>query len=85
MQQLAPFQNSGPGFSRLGLEHLATARPIVTIRATAQLRLSNGQLSDLHRTASALVKVLDSYSDLYKPTQPPYHILRWYQNAGQVQ
>ncbi len=85
MEQLAPFQNSGPGVARLGIERLATGRPIVTLRATARLRFSNGQLSDLRRTASALVKVLDPYSDLYKAAQPPYHILRWYENTVPLQ
>ena len=54
LAQLAPFNNGGKGMGRLTL----TSGSIVTLRATAQLRLPNGQLSDLHRTVSAMVKLL---------------------------
>jgi general secretion pathway protein K len=49
---------------------------IWTLRATARLRLPGGKLSDVRRTVSAAVKFLD-------PGQfnPPYHILRWYDDA----
>jgi len=44
----------------------------LTILATARARLANGQLSDMKRTVSALVKYMPSgYST-------PIHILRWY-------
>jgi general secretion pathway protein K len=48
---------------------------IVTIRATAQLRLANGAMSDLKRTVAAQVKYLqpDSKSAL--------NVLRWYDTA----
>jgi len=49
---------------------------IATIRATARLRLSNGQLGDLRRTVAAMVK--------YMPLtgyDAPIHILRWYDTA----
>jgi general secretion pathway protein K len=48
---------------------------IVTMRATARLRLANGQLSDLKRTVAAQVK--------YMPPEyeSPIHILRWYDTA----
>ena len=55
------------------------AEPIVTLRATAQLRLPNGQLSDLHRTVSAMVKLLGP------DWNPPFHIMRWYDNASILQ
>jgi general secretion pathway protein K len=71
IDQLAPFRDSGPGFSRLSLE----ATSIVTLRATARLRLANGQINDLERSVSALVKFLGPEYN------PPYHILRWYDNA----
>jgi hypothetical protein len=45
---------------------------ILTIRATARVRLANGQLSDMQRTVAAQVKYMPSSY----PT--PIHILRWY-------
>jgi general secretion pathway protein K len=72
--QLAPFSNGG-GMGRLGM----IGGPIATLRATAQLRLPNGQLSDVRRTASALIKTLGQEWD------PPFHIMRWYDNASVLQ
>lgn len=48
---------------------------IVTMRATARLRLPNGQLSDLRRTVAAMVKYMPQGYD------SPIHILRWYDTA----
>jgi general secretion pathway protein K len=48
---------------------------IVTLRATAQLRLEGGQLSDLKRTVAAQVKYMPPGYDA------PIHILRWYDTA----
>jgi len=61
----------GPAASFLRLE----GNTIVTIRATARVRLPNGQLSDLKRSVAAVVK--------YMPTgyDSPIHILRWYDTA----
>jgi hypothetical protein len=73
--QLAAFGNGGRGMGRLGM----TRGTIVTLRATAQLRLPNGQLSDLHRTVSAMVKLLGT------DWNPPFHIMRWYDNAPLLQ
>jgi general secretion pathway protein K len=75
MGQLAPFSSGGRGMSRLGM----IGGPIVTLRATAQLHLSDGHLSDLHRTVSALVKMVGPEYN------PPFHILRWYDNASILQ
>jgi general secretion pathway protein K len=72
--QLAPFR-SGNGTGRLGL----VGGTMVTLRATAQLRLPNGQFSDLHRTVSAQVKLLGP------EWTPPYQIMRWYDNAPLLQ
>ncbi len=48
---------------------------IALIRATARLRLENGQLGDLRRTVAAQVKFMPyGYSS-------PIHILRWYDTA----
>ncbi len=49
---------------------------ITTLRATARLRLQNGQMSDMKRTVSALVKFAPATKDA------PYHILRWYDQGG---
>ncbi|HJT88004.1 MAG TPA: hypothetical protein VJ732_09110, partial [Bryobacteraceae bacterium] len=45
---------------------------IVTMRATARVRLPNGRLSDLKRTVGAQVKYMPPGYD------SPIHILRWY-------
>jgi general secretion pathway protein K len=71
-QQLGAFLASiGAPVGRLRIG----ANSIVLLRATAQLRLANGQLSDLKRTVAAQVK--------YMPPQynEPLHFLRWYDNA----
>jgi general secretion pathway protein K len=75
MGQLAAFNNGGRGAARLAM----TSGTIVTLRATAQLRLPNGQLSDLHRTVSAMVKLLGP------DWNPPFHIMRWYDNTAILQ
>jgi len=66
LNALAPML--GPAGQNLRIE----ANSILTIRATAQARLPNGQLSDMKRTVAALVK--------YMPSNYPtrIHILRWY-------
>lgn len=75
MGQLAPFRNGGRGMGMLGM----TGGTMVTLRATAQLRLPNGQLSELRRTVSAMVKLLGP------EWNPPFHIMRWYDNAAVLQ
>ena len=72
--QIAAFAG-GKGIARLGMN----GGPIATIRATAQLRLPNGQLSDLHRTVSAMIKQVGPQFD------PPIHIMRWYDNVSILQ
>lgn len=61
----------GPGAARLGI----APSVIVTLRATAALRLPNGQLTDLRRSVSAMVKFLGPGFD------EPYHVMRWYDNV----
>ena len=70
-EQLAQMASAfGPAAGFLRLE----GNSILTIRATARARLANGQLSDMKRTVSALVK--------YMPSGPtPIHILRWYDST----
>jgi general secretion pathway protein K len=72
-EQLAGFtRGAGPGAARLRIG----GQSIFTLRATARLRLPNGQLSDLRRTVAATVK----YLQLGEPG-PPMRILRWYDNS----
>ena len=61
----------GPGMGRLGI----VPSSIATIRATARLRLPNGQYSDLRRTVTAMVKFLGP------EWNPPFHVMRWYDTA----
>jgi len=71
-QQLGEFLPAvGGGSNRLRVE----GNSIVTVRATARLRLPNGQLSDLRRTVGAQVKYMPAGYD------SPIHILRWYDTA----
>jgi len=81
MRRLQPFQPAslqavaasfGPAAGRLTVG----AGSIYTLRATARLRLSNGQLSDLKRSVAALVKFAPATKDA------PYHILRWYDQGA---
>ena len=76
MAQLAAYSIGGRGTRRLG----KVGGPIVTLRATAWLRLPNGQLSDVDRTVSAMIK-----QKVDDDSKPPYHILRWYDNAPILQ
>jgi hypothetical protein len=70
--QLGAFLESvGTGVARLRVG----GNSIITLRATARLRLANGQLSDLKRTVAAQVKFMPTGYD------SPIHILRWYDTA----
>ena len=64
-------QAAGPAGSRLRLG----GNTIFTLRATAQLRLQDGKLSDLRRSAGLMVKFMPSGYD------KSIHIMRWYDNA----
>jgi general secretion pathway protein K len=50
---------------------------IFTLRATARLRLPNGQLSDLRRSLGAQIKYMQGIG-----SDAPVHILRWYDMLG---
>jgi general secretion pathway protein K len=63
---------AGPG---LGGNLLTGGNAIVTFRATARLRLSDGQLSDMRRTVGAQVKYMPYGSEA------PFYVLRWYDTA----
>jgi general secretion pathway protein K len=67
LAQLTPMLGSGAQFLRL------QSNSMLTIRATARVRLPNGQLSDMRRTVAATVKYMP-----YGAYDPPLHILRWY-------
>ena len=67
LAQLTPML--GPGSQFLRLE----SNSMLTIRATARVRLPNGQLSDMRRTVAATVKYMP-----YGAYDPPLHFLRWY-------
>jgi general secretion pathway protein K len=76
----------GPGTGRLGMENIVYGKPMaITLRATAQLRLPNGQLSDVRRTVSEMVMLLAMESQLVKPGEPLYHVMRWYENTVPLQ
>ncbi|MBS1857764.1 MAG: general secretion pathway protein GspK [Acidobacteria bacterium] len=61
----------GPAGPLLRLE----GHSILTIRATAMVKLPSGGYSDLKRTVAAMVKYMPQGYD------SPIHILRWYDNA----
>jgi general secretion pathway protein K len=61
----------GVNGARLRLE----GNSILTMRATARLRVANGRLSDLRRTVGAQIKFMPQGYDA------PIHILRWYDTA----
>ena len=79
-RRVKPFTQDGLGqFLQLngvsGIPLQVIGHSIITFRATARLRLPNGQLSDLRRTVASQVK--------YMPTgyDSQIHILRWYDTA----
>jgi general secretion pathway protein K len=77
----APFTNQQLGdFSQaygLDTSHLRVGGAnAFTLRATARIRLANGQLSDLRRSVAAQIKYAAA------PTDPPVSTLRWYDTAG---
>ncbi|MDZ4798843.1 MAG: type II secretion system protein GspK [Bryobacteraceae bacterium] len=70
VQELTPLmQFAGPGARRL----MVGGSTIFTFRATARLRLPNGQMSDMSRTVSAMLKFHQK-----SVTTPPIEVLRWY-------
>jgi general secretion pathway protein K len=71
--ELAPFiQIAGPAGGRLAVGGGGT---IFTLRATGQLRLPDGRLSDLKRSVSGLFKFQQEPG-----YTPPFEVLRWYDN-----
>jgi len=67
-----PFvSGSGPIAGRLSI----APSVILTLRATASLRLPGGKIGDLKHTTSAMVKFLTPEFDV------SYHVMRWYDNV----
>lgn len=72
-EQFQPFRDRlGPAGGRVQVG----GSSIYTLRATARLRLPNGQFSDLRRVVAATVKFQPNTNDA------PYHILRWQDAPG---
>ncbi len=73
-EQMAPLaQAFGPAFSRVRLGGNST---MFTLRATASVRAQDGRLSDIRRSAAALIRINDPKEDI-----TPYRLLRWYDNV----
>jgi general secretion pathway protein K len=78
-RQIQPFRNLGEA-QQLGfpLPRMTTGGIVIwTLRATARLRRPDGSPSEVVRTASAVIKLLDRRS---YPANP-LHVLRWYDDA----
>jgi general secretion pathway protein K len=73
--QISGFSDGSQGFSRLQ----RTQTTVATLRATAQVRLADGKPSDLRRSVEALVKFLGP------DWNPPFHIMRWYDQSVALQ
>jgi general secretion pathway protein K len=73
--QISGFSDGSQGFSRLQ----RTQTSMATLRATARVRLADGQFSDLRRSVEALVRFLGP------EWNPPFHIMRWYDQAVTLQ
>jgi len=71
-EQLNAIGENEPGTNRVGI----AAGSIFTLRATAQMRLADGTLSDSRRSVAAMIKLLDR-----SKFAQPYHVLRWYDNV----
>jgi general secretion pathway protein K len=74
-EELGPYQAGAPGARRLAI----APSSIATLISTARLNTGSGQFTDLKHSISAVVKFLGPEWD------PPYHIMRWYDNAATVQ
>ncbi len=76
-RRLQPFSpKEGNSLGSQGMAHfIVEGHSLVTIRATAQVRLPNGGYSDVKRTVAAMVKYMPAGYD------SPIHVLRWYDDA----
>jgi general secretion pathway protein K len=71
-QMMAVAQMCGPAASRLRIG----GGSIFTLRATASVRLQDGTMSDIRRSAAALIRMNDPKEDM-----TPFRVLRWYDNV----
>lgn len=76
-RRVAPFTTSNmPSIPTAGgMRFITEGNSIVTVRATARVRLPNGGYSDVKRTVAAMVKYMPQGYD------SPIHILRWWDTA----
>ena len=79
MEEVAALVGGSPALSRMQVA--SGPRPIWTFRATARLRTADGRLSDLSRTVSATIAFLPQQ---FQQMEPPFHILRWRDEAATV-
>ncbi len=71
-QMTAVIQMCGPAAARLRLG----GGSMFTLRATASVRLQDGTMSDIRRSAAALIRMNDPKEDM-----TPFRVLRWYDNV----
>lgn len=76
MDRVAPLLSGSPGAGQLST---TVINSMTTLRATARLKLPNGQLSEVQRSAAALVKFLPHQFGMGPNT--PFDVMRWYDNA----
>lgn len=69
LSEFLPLAGAAGGRLRVG------GNSMFTLRSTARLRVSDGQLSDLRRTVAAQVKYMLDRDEV------PIHLLRWYDTA----
>jgi len=74
--QLAAIRNmAGPAGHLLRIG----GNTIYTVSATARVRMPDGRLSEVRRSAAATVKFMDRFINRYAPD---YRVLRWYEQPG---
>lgn len=78
--QLSTLLSGSPAAGRLGV---VTTNSMLTLRATARLKLPNGQLSEVQRSVSALVKFLPRQFGM--GPNLPFSVMRWYDSAVSLQ
>lgn len=80
IDQVTPVLSGSPGAGRLAV---MVTNSMTTLRATARLKLPNGQLSDVQRSVAALVKFVPKQFGMGPDS--PFQVMRWYNNAVSLQ